>query len=127
MAILSPTAFASTTLESTTTIALEAPTIAPAATSTLPYSILSSCVKWVRFRGVPLAMGTNAEDVKPNTTIHKGAVAVFRYRLESHIAYVESFDADGFTISETNYHHGKQDERYVSFLDPFLIGFWEPK
>lgn len=88
--------------------------------------MLHSCIKYVRSKGVPIPYGTNADSLYPNTTPFVGAVALFRYPNDYHVAYVERITEEGFYISETNYSHGKYTERFISWDDIYLRGFWYP-
>lgn len=55
-----------------------------------------------------------------------GPIAVFNYHGTKHYAVVEGMGEGVFYVSETNYRSCKYGEREVSFLDPFLLGFYTP-
>lgn len=84
-----------------------------------------SCVKYARaiIGGVPLR---DAEAFLPNTTIHVGALALFRYRSGvSHVAVVTSINGSSFTVREANYKPCLASTRNVAYSDSALVGFWE--
>lgn len=64
------------------------------------------------------------KDLKPNTTIHKGVVALFNYHGIPHYALVTAVGADTFTVVETNFKHGQKTIRQIDYTDKALLGFW---
>lgn len=84
-----------------------------------------SCVKYARalIGNVPLQ---NASQFVPNTKLHVGALAVFKYSSGvSHVAVVTSVKESSFTVKEANYKPCLTSTRNVSTDDEALIGFWE--
>ena len=82
-----------------------------------------SCVKGVRSFGAYIPYGTNAVDIKPNTTVAVGTIAIFKYTTTHHIAYVKSIEEKGFLIQETNFKECQYGERFIKWNDPYLEGF----
>ena len=89
-------------------------------------NIFDSCITTARWLGVPIPRGTNAKDIKPNSYPIKNGLILFSYDNNDHVAKIVSFLTNGFWVIEGNKIAGKLTERFVSFKDPFLKGFWYP-
>ncbi len=69
-------------------------------------------------------------DIVPNTTPHKGAVAIFEYhdkltgKLVKHIGIEIDVGQTGFSMDESNFTKCTYDRRFIDWNDPHLIGFW---
>lgn len=87
--------------------------------------IRCSCIRAVRSWGVKIPYGMNAEDIEPNTEIEIGAVAIFREKNGGHIGVVTRIGEKGFWIKEANYVECEITERWISFEDKRLIGYYK--
>lgn len=103
----------------------------PFATNKDPYredlhgNLACSCIRTVRSLGFKLPYGTNAEDLKPNTKIAIGTLALFKFSNASHVAVVVKIEENGFWVREGNYPTACEfSERFVKYDDWFLIGFY---
>lgn len=82
-----------------------------------------NCYMYVRSKipNLPLT-----KDLKPNSEIAVGAVAIFKYPSGlMHYAYVESFGTDVFTVDESNYKKCVRAKRIVKLDDKALLGFYK--
>lgn len=95
----------------------------PEPITTLSDTILCSCVKYARSRGHIIPYGTNASQLNPNSQPSVGALALFNYPNDYHVAIIESIHEDGFSISETNYSHCRKTTRFIRWDDKNLRGF----
>lgn len=89
-------------------------------------NIYCSCVQTARWLGVPIETGTNAKDIKPNSYPVKNGLVLFSYKNDDHVAKIIKFFNDGFWVREGNFDECQITERFVSFKDPYLKGFWNP-
>ncbi len=93
------------------------------ATSTAPAedALACNCYAYVRslIPSLPLA-----NLIKPNTTPHVGAVAVFDYNGLPHYGIVSKLEADGFELQDSNYSHCKYMTHFISWNNKALVGFW---
>lgn len=62
--------------------------------------------------------------VKPNTTISEGVIAIFDYSGVKHIAIVSRITANGFAVKESNYDAGVIGTRFITWNDHALVGFF---
>lgn len=84
-----------------------------------------SCVAYLKARGYNLPSIKSPDDLDPNTTPHKGAIALFKYKNGvPHMAEVIAVNTTTFTVREANYSKCARGERVVSFYDPSLRGFY---
>lgn len=89
--------------------------------------VACNCYLYVknRIKALPLM-----KEVIPNTTPHKGAVAIFNYKDKTtglpvkHIAIMGDFDGEGFWVRESNFTNCEYGKRYILFSDSHLVGFW---
>lgn len=69
-------------------------------------------------------------EIQPNTTPSVGAVAIFIYSEKGtgmpvkHIAIIVAVKETGFVIKECNFHRCHCGERFISYSDPHIVGFW---
>ncbi len=89
--------------------------------------VACSCIKAARLFGAELPLNTNASELKPNTTIFEGVLALFSYDKSDHAATVTKIGDSSFSVLEGNYIKCKMIEREVDFNDPFLKGFYDPQ
>lgn len=69
----------------------------------------------------------DAINYRPNISPHVGAIAIFRYpHGVGHVALVTALHNAEFSVTEANYHHCQQGDRWVSLNDPNLVGFYNP-
>jgi len=87
--------------------------------------IRCSCIRAVRSWGVELPYGISVEDMEPNTGIEIGAVAIFNEKDGGHIGIVTKIGKKGFYIKESNYVECEITERWISFEDNRLIGYYK--
>ena len=87
--------------------------------------IRCSCVRYARSLGVELPYDLIPIDLGPNTDIEIGAVAIFREKLCGHIGVVTRIGDKGFWIKESNYVECEITERWISFEDHRLIGYYK--
>jgi len=87
--------------------------------------IRCSCIRAVRSWGVELPYGISAENIEPNAEIEIGAVAIFREKIGGHIGVVTKIGKKGFWIKESNYVKCEITERWISFEDHRLIGYYK--
>ena len=76
--------------------------------------------------GADIPFGTNAEDLKANSRIFVGALALFSYDKLDHVGVVIKIAHDGWWQEEENFE--KTDDcaitpRFVYYIDPFFRGF----
>lgn len=85
-----------------------------------------SCIKTARYLGVPIPLGTNAEDLQPNGTPNVGDLLLFKYKVLYHIAVVvERNDKEEYyLVKEGNYEKCQMTTRKVLFSDPAIRGGW---
>lgn len=88
-----------------------------------------SCIKIARSVGVKIPLGTNAEDLKPNTTPHLGSLILLKYGDIWHVAVILGYTDSGFKVVEGNFHRGPcvPTERVLAFNDVHIVGFWSLK
>ena len=84
-----------------------------------------SCIKTARNLGIDIPYDTEADDLKSNTTIFVGALALFKYPNFSHVAVVTKLEASGFWVHEGNYKLCEMTKRFILYNDPALRGFWK--
>ena len=108
----------------------EGPTYIPTNVIEIPIPIEEcSCIKIARNVGVPIPMGTNAADLKPNASPHVGALMLLKYGDVSHVAVIAGYVGDGFVVREGNFKRGVPcvaTGRVVAWNDPHIVGFWYP-
>ncbi len=66
----------------------------------------------------------HSADLKPNTTPHVGAVAIFDYNGLPHYGIVTGFTEEGFTLKDSNFAHCKYMTHLIQWDDAHLVGFW---
>ena len=90
----------------------------------IPKEVECSCIKIARNVGVNIPMGTDAKDLKPNTTPHIGALILLRYGDVYHVAVIRGY-VGGFQVVEGNFKKGPcvATSRVVDFNDPHIVGF----
>lgn len=83
-----------------------------------------SCIKGARGYGVPIPLGTDAKDIKGNSSPVIGGLVLFRYPKDDHVAVIEGFNG-GFEVVEWNYRKGPcvATRRTVAWNDPAIRGF----
>lgn len=75
--------------------------------------------------GADIPMGTNAEDLSPNTMPFVGSLALFKFSNGvSHVAYVDKLGEAGFHVQQGNKKAGEYTEEWVDWDNEWLIGFW---
>jgi len=68
----------------------------------------------------------DAEDFKPNTTPHVGALALFTYKNGiSHVARIVEIREDGFLIDQDGVSRCNNPSDFVEWDDKNLTGFWD--
>jgi len=84
------------------------------------------CVTFLRSKGVKLPQApVNAEDLEPNSRPFVGAVALFYYpQGGGHAGLITDIGWLGFWVSESNFNKCKRTERFISWNDKFLKGFY---
>lgn len=84
---------------------------------------VANCYAFIRtqVRNVPLM-----SKIKPNSTPHKGSIAIFDYKGIPHLALVTEVNSEGFTVREANYIPAKISTRTVDWKDKNLKGFYSP-
>lgn len=83
-----------------------------------------SCVSTVRKLGANPPKG-DAKDLITNGIPTVGGIVKFKYGEIYHIAYIQFFVGNGMWIQEGNFVVCEFTERFVSFNNPFIIGFWQ--
>lgn len=91
-------------------------------------SFLCSCMAGLNAWG--LKIPGNARELTPNTSPAIGRVALFKYNEgkdvnDFHAALITGFTKNGFKIKETNFKKCRYTERFISWNDKFLRGFYE--
>lgn len=89
--------------------------------------VYCSCVKTARHLGADIPLGTDAEDLLPNTKPTTGTVMLLKYPLAYHVAVVKEITEDGYVIVEGNMVHCEFQERVVPLDYKAIRGFWEPQ
>lgn len=85
-----------------------------------------SCIKTARRLGIAIPYNTNASDFIPNTTPHVGALVLFKFTNDIyHVAYIDKITNDGLFILQGNKEKCKYTEEWISWDNPYLIGFWK--
>lgn len=81
------------------------------------YSLVKS-----RVRSLP-----RVKDLKPNTSYPpKNGVVIMQYDVP-HYAYIESIQADGIHVLESNFEPCLVSRRVINFNDKKIVGFWNPE
>jgi len=83
-----------------------------------------NCFQFVRIFTPKLPRLT--KDVKPNTTISKGVVAIFSYKGVPHYATVTALGKDTFTVREAHFQPCKTGTREIKYNDKNIKGFYSP-
>ena len=84
-----------------------------------------SCVQYAR-QFVDIPYNTDAVDIKSNSYATEGGAVLFSYPNDDHIAIIVKFQGNGAWIKEANFEEpGKISERYISFGDKFIRGFYK--
>lgn len=86
---------------------------------------LCSCVKYARTLIPALPMIRTPRDLSANTSAALGVAVLLDYNL-AHIAVLTRIEGNGFFISESNFKFCQKTERFITFTDPALRGFWKP-
>jgi hypothetical protein len=94
----------------------------------VPDSTYCSCVSTAISMGANIPL-KDASRFIPNSPPRVGAVALFYYpnskpEYQYHIGYVAVVGTDSFLLKEGNYKKCEYGERWVSFTDPRLRGFY---
>ncbi len=87
---------------------------------------LCSCVKYARSHGVEVPIGTDADELSPNSPPIVGGLALFRYPKAYHVAVVTEIQGDAVVVKEANYTRCKESIRTIPLNDSRLRGFWMP-
>jgi len=83
-----------------------------------------SCIVTARMIGLDLPKYVHAGDIRPNTSIPEiGGGILLSYSVE-HIAVIKGMDSVGMFVAEGNFERGKYTERYISFKDPSIRGYY---
>lgn len=104
-----PTALAQTPATSTVSVVIKEDPIA------------CNCYAYVRSKIPTLPL---ANLVKPNTTPHIGAVAIFDYDGLPHYGIISKLTDSGFYLTDSNYVHCKYLTHFISWSDKAIVGFW---
>lgn len=83
-----------------------------------------SCIKTARAEGIDIPIGTNAVDLKPNSSPEIGALILLSYPNTEHVAKILAFTGEGFLVTEGNFKPCERGERIIYYIDPFIRGFW---
>lgn len=93
-----------------------------------------SCIKSARKFGLAIPYGTDAINIKPNTTIRVGVGVLFNEE-QGHIGVVTSIQEDGFWYKEGGYKIDDDGtchitEKFIQWDDQrsidYLLGFFDP-
>lgn len=89
--------------------------------------IRCSCIRSARSFGADIPSETDAINLEPNTGISLGVVVIFLTddKEVRHVAVVTNIEEEGFWVKEGNYVKCEITERYISFDDHRIIGFYE--
>ena len=71
-----------------------------------------------RFPNIP-----RMSEILPNSTPTVGGIVIFYYGKVKHVAIIEKFFANGFTVLETNFKPCLTDTRFVDWNDPAIHGY----
>lgn len=86
-------------------------------------SIYCQCLKTSRSLGANLPY-INADQLNKNGTPTQGGVVILKYGDVYHTAYIQFILKGGLWVQEGNYVRCKKTERFISWDDPNIIGFW---
>lgn len=101
----------------------EAPVV-PVEAELPPISVYCSCIKTARLLGANIPMGTNASDLKPNSTPVVGGLVLLSYSKAHHVAYIAELQEKGVLIREGNYKRCEYTERLIPYDYKYITGFW---
>lgn len=65
-----------------------------------------------------------ASEVKPNTTPHIGAVAVFNYNGLPHYGIISNFNDTGFDLTDSNFGGCGIRTHHIDWSNKYIVGFW---
>lgn len=88
------------------------------------YFTSCSCVACARVMGANVK--GNAIDLVPDSLPVQGGVIIFKYGEKPedyHVAYIAQLFTNGMNIRECNKEKCRYTERFVSFYDPFILGY----
>lgn len=89
-----------------------------------PSSLLCSCVKYARSRGVPIPMNTDAVDMVGNSIPMEGGLVLLTYPKADHVAVIVSLEEEYMVIDEANYKRCKHTQRRIPYSSKHIKGFW---
>lgn len=82
-----------------------------------------SCIKTAKVLGANIS--GDAKDIIPNTNYpHVGGVVKFKYSNNYHVAYINKVTALGIEVTEGNFKPCLIANRFISWSDPHIVGFW---
>lgn len=84
-----------------------------------------SCVKQVRAFGVKFPKISSPSELTPNTSPAAGVIALFNYSGTPHMALIYKIESNGFWVKEANMEKCKRSERFISWGDKSILGFWK--
>lgn len=86
----------------------------------------ANCVSYIKAYHYPNL--PKMADLVPNMPrVEVGAVAIFHYTKDDHVAYVSAVNDKYYEVEECNFTGGTCGTRRVSYTDKFLWGLWKPK
>lgn len=112
-AILAPAEAQAQGIVITTSTPQEAPAI--------PLYVLSNCYAYVRYMIPNFPM---ASLIRPNTTPHVGAVAIFDYDGLPHYGIISTLTTSGFNLTDSNYGGAGIRTHFVEWSNKYIVGFW---
>ena len=64
--------------------------------------------------------------IKPNSIPVVGSIVIMNYRGVKHVSVITGLSKDGVMVKEANFTPCLVGKRFISFKDPFLVGFFNP-
>ena len=88
--------------------------------------VACSCIKTARSLGVDLSYNTDASDLVGNTTIHVGALALFKFpNGVSHVALIDILETNRFHVKQGNKTPCEITEEWIDINNPYIVGFFD--
>lgn len=84
-----------------------------------------SCVRTARSLGINIPYGMDAVDLKPNTDKPEVGIGVLIKTENGHIAKITKIEEDKLWVIEGGYSDCEIVERFYSFDDPRIIGYYK--
>lgn len=85
-----------------------------------------SCVTGARSFGGNIPIGTNANELIPNSKPYVGGIVIFKYDNNLyHVAVIEKMNDKYMTVHETNFVRCHETIRNVYYDDPNIFGFYK--